>query len=411
MRNDLKLDDLIRMVLEAMAEQKYSQRTIKNYRHSFSRLKHISKEMGVDHPTPELFSVFQADVGNTETGQPDVIKKRQHIRSINLLTSLMENGSVDWSRKRQGDVSALVKEPAFRLSLEKFLSQLAESGLSLNTICGYKRIVSYFLIFCQEKGYKDISGIQTNDVSMFIVSLYQKGRFKPATISGTLPGLRQFLSSYDDTRQFLLELPTHLPHERNIIDVYDEQECRAIKDLLTKDILSKRNLAIDKLLLETGLRGVDICEMKLKDICWEKDVIQVVQAKTKYPLTIPLRSSYGNAIVDYILNERPDGDSDYLFLRSLAPFEKLGGSGAIWPILQEMERKAGIQKEGRISGSRMTRRNAASTMLRAGVPMSDISAVLGHRNPTVVTVYLSTDKESLASCTLPLPPVRKGVSS
>ena len=29
--------------------------------------------MGVDHPTPELFSVFQAGVGNTETGQPDVI--------------------------------------------------------------------------------------------------------------------------------------------------------------------------------------------------------------------------------------------------------------------------------------------------------------------------------------------------
>lgn len=97
-----------------------------------------------------------------------------------------------------------------------------------------------------------------------------------------------------------------------------------------------------------------------------EDIIRIIQDKTKQPLNIPLRNSYGNAIADYILNERPDSDSEYLFLRSLAPYEKLEGAGAVWCILKLMEAKAGIHKEGRMAGSRFTRHNAASTMLRAG---------------------------------------------
>ena len=76
-----------------------------------------------------------------------------------------------------------------------------------------------------------------------------------------------------------------------------------------------------------------------------------------------------------------------------------------------MESKAGIHKKGRMTGSRFTRHNAASTMLRAGVSMFDISAALGHKDPNIITIYLSTDNDTLASCTLPMPRVRKRVYS
>ena len=41
-----------------------------------------------------------------------------------------------------------------------------------------------------------------------------------------------------------------------------------------------------------------------------------------------VRKSYGNAIVDYILNERPECNSKYLFVRELAPFTCLNGEGS-----------------------------------------------------------------------------------
>ena len=121
-----------------------------------------------------------------------------------------------------------------------------------------------------------------------------------------------------------------------------------------------------------------------------------------------MRASYGNDIADYILNERPQGKSDYVFLKTFAPFGHLG-TGSIYETLKKLEKLAGIKKEGRPVGSRIIRHHAASSMLRAGIPMSDISAVLGHRDPNIVSVvYLSTDAMSLAACMLPLPAVRKG---
>lgn len=407
MHDEMRLEELIQIILEALEQKKYSQRTIKNYRIRFNRLLNIAKGMGTVYPSEELFNSFLNEAINPQSEKSNILKMRTYSRCINLLTSVMESGVLDCSRKKQGDISAPVDEPEFRLLLEDFLHQLTKKGLNDNTICSYKRIVSYFLIFCQEKGYTGLGGIKTNDVTKFIMSIYRNGYFKPTTITSALSGFRQFLSAHDHTKQFLLELPSRLPNERKIIEVYDEQELIAINDTLSSDALSKRDIAISKLLMETGLRGIDVCELKLTDIDWDKDIIRIIQDKTKQPLNIPLRNSYGNAIVDYILNERPDSDSEYLFLRSLAPYEKLEGAGAVWCILKLMEAKAGIRKEGRMAGSRFTRHNAASTMLRAGLPMSDISAALGHKDPNIVTVYLSTDDETLASCTLPIPPVRK----
>ncbi|BCK01500.1 tyrosine-type recombinase/integrase [Anaerocolumna chitinilytica] len=130
------------------------------------------------------------------------------------------------------------------------------------------------------------------------MSIYRNDYFKPTTITSKLSGFRQFLSAHDHTNQLLLELPSRLPNERKIIEVYNEQELIAINNTLSSDSLSERDIAISKLLMETGLRGINVCELKLTDIYWDKDIISIIQDKTKQPLNIPLRNSYGNAIAD-----------------------------------------------------------------------------------------------------------------
>ena len=66
---------------------------------------------------------------------------------------------------------------------------------------------------------------------------------------------------------------------------------------------------------------------------------------------------------------------------------------------------AGVEVNGRISGTRITRHSTASRMLRHGVPLPVISESLGHGNPDSVMVYLSTENAKLAECTLSLPEV------
>ena len=190
---------------------------------------------------------------------------------------------------------------------------------------------AYIVLGATPDVYKDILSItvRTDDVSTFIVSLYKDGRYRPTTIGSSLSGPRRFLSGNGRTTHFRLEIPMHLPREMKIMEVYNAKEPAAIESLLSSGMLPKRDTAVCRLLLETGLRGINACSLRLKDIDWEKDTVSIIQ-------------------------------------------------------------------------------NKSLSMLRAGIPRSDISAALGHREPNIVSVYLSTGARSLAACTLPIPPVRKG---
>ncbi|MBR3345950.1 MAG: tyrosine-type recombinase/integrase, partial [Solobacterium sp.] len=49
------------------------------------------------------------------------------------------------------------------------------------------------------------------------------------------------------------------------------------------------------------------------------------------------------------------------------------------------------------------RHNAASRMVRKGVPLPVISDGLGHNNPDSTMVYIATDHKTMASLTLRVP--------
>ncbi len=404
--NQKELNKLIQTVMDEMQTRKYGKKISTHYRSSFHLLMSISHDIGEALLSERLIEAFlNAPVNYSGKWRAKEQIHRQ--RCIQLLSSLARTGKVDGGRQGTKGIAGELKNGTFRSELERFVGYLEQEEFSSNTICGYRRLVTYFLLFCQENGYEKLSDIRTDDVSTFIASLYKDGRYRPTTVGSSLSGLRMFLSQNDDTLRFRLEIPLHLPQETKIMEVYNDTELAAIESLLSSGMPTKRDTAICRLLLETGLRGTDVCSLKLEDINWRKDAISIIQNKTKKHLFLPLKASYGNAIADYLLNERPHGISDYVFLKTTAPFGRLG-TGSIHEILKKMEKLTGIQKEGRPVGSRMTRHNAASSMLRAGIPMSDISAALGHKDPNIVSVYLSTDACSLATCTLPLPSVRKG---
>ncbi len=404
MQKETMLEKVLRLTLQSLQEQGYSAETLLRYKQKFRVLNSLAQRKGISDPSDDLFQEYLSDNKNKYTGEYSVLKERQRIRVVNLIKSYIANGEADTSRRNGKSASDGIKSQQFKNELDRFVVILREDQLQPSTICTYKRIVAYFLIYCEKKSYRSINELVSGDIRNFILYLYEQAYFKPNTITSALPGLKRYLSLYPEIGHLIMELPARLPRERKIIEIYNEAEAKAINEVLLDGNLTKRDKAICLLLLETGLRAVDVCNIKLSDIDWMKDIIYIIQQKTGTALNIPLQKSYGNAIVDYLLNERPECSSNYLFVRELAPFTRLNGEGSsIRAIVLKMEALAGIANGGRISGSRMTRHNAASSMLRSGVPMADISAVLGHTDPSTVSIYLSTDETAMAACTLPLP--------
>ena len=104
------------------------------------------------------------------------------------------------------------------------------------------------------------------------------------------------------------------------------------------------------------------------------------------PVEIPLSAVVGNAVYDYLEQERPDTGSVRLFLSETHPFSPMSAQG-IANIVAKACRLAGIRQDpGDRKGTHIFRHNLASSMLENGVPQPVITQTLGHTAPAGVTV-------------------------
>ena len=223
-----------------------------------------------------------------------------------------------------------------------------------------------------------------------------------------LSALRSFLGFVDSKHfaKFCLSnaIPSSAARKTEIIStITPEEEEKLLTSVDCTTSVGKRNFAILLLALRTGLRSIDIANLKLGDIHWKSNTIEIIQEKTNTPLTLPLLTDVGNAIADYILNGRPNSQQPNLFLQTLAPHRRLSGSSACYTISCKIMKDAGIRqgKECR-KGFHCLRHYVAARLLFNETPLPIISCILGHRDKDSTKVYLSTDLVHLCACALSL---------
>ncbi|MBT8228491.1 MAG: tyrosine-type recombinase/integrase, partial [Dactylosporangium sp.] len=166
---------------------------------------------------------------------------------------------------------------------------------------------------------------------------------------------------------------------------------------------------ITLLTVTTGLRACGIVNLRLADIDWRTRTASIVQHKTHNPLTVPLTVPLTDLLVgrlaDYVLGQRPDSPDDHVFLRCVAPHTRLSDHASIHRVITGVLGRVGVT--GVKAGTRLLRRNAASRLLRAAVPLSTISAVLGHASPESTDLQLNEDEGRLLDCVLDVPDGRR----
>lgn len=403
MEQNMKIRDLADIVLKEMGNALFSSGTISNYAKIFNRLEKLAERRGEVYYTSDLGRSFIEDSSYFNSEEYCHTRYCLHYRCIQFIESYLADGKVDWAPHRVlPEYSLASKELSDAQTC--FWNLMVSAGLKANTMDGYRRFVHYFLMYIEDKGYRSLAELKNGDIVTFI-GLVCKEHYRPTSLGSHLPGLRMFLRMYESTTGFESELPEHLPKKRDILEVYSDEEHDRVLKYLESGNVSFRNKAICLIAIETGMRAVDICNLKLGDIDWGHDCIHVDQEKTGKPMNIPLVAYIGNALIDYLLSERPASDSEYIFLTDNAPYAPLKTHSGCRNVLLHVISDAGIKANGRICGTRITRHSTASRMLRHGIPLPVISEALGHGNPNSVMVYLSTEDVKLAECTLPLPEV------
>jgi len=223
----------------------------------------------------------------------------------------------------------------------------------------------------------------TTALRMFLRFLIAEGRCR-ADLLGAIPVVAHWR---------LAALPRYLPAE----DVE-----RLISSCEQSSPVGIRDRAILLLLARLGLRAGDIVQMRLQDIDWKGAWIQV-SGKNRRQTRLPLNQEVGGAIVSYLQKARPV-HHDALFVCCRAPFRPFGSHCAVSVLVDRAIRRAGVTRPGR-GAAHLLRHSLASSMLREGATLQQISVLLRHKSIETTQIYAKVDIAGLIQIAQPWPEV------
>ena len=116
--------------------------------------------------------------------------------------------------------------------------------------------------------------------------------------------------------------------------------------------------------------------------------------------SLPLPQDAGDAVLDYIENERPRVPEDRIFLRAKAPHRPLASRCSISSIVVYALKRAGLE-DVRPQGAHLFRHSTATAMVRSGQSLETISALLRHKSMDTTAIYAKTDTSMLLDIAQP----------
>ena len=292
----------------------------------------------------------------------------------------------------------------------RFLEHLRKDrGAADSTRDVYQRHVLHFLKFI---GF-DRRKIAIKTLTLATVHQYLRsfsGQYKRTTMQHVVGSLRGFLR-YEFMRG-VLDRPLHT--QIDTVRIYRDEhlpypvQWSELQQLLRcidrSTPLGARDYAVLLLAATYGLRASDVANLTLDAIDWSERTIQIVQCKTRQPLSLPLTDEVGAAVADYLRRARPRSDCRQIFLRWRAPIAPLSLPG-MSHTLHRASQSAGVTLKA--TGFRCLRHALALRLLRQGASVKDIGDIFGHRSTLSTATYLRLNVEDLRPVALPVPRLNK----
>jgi len=326
----------------------------------------------------------------TDLVEPLFAARRNEGRS-NLLTTKSLKPFLGFLRR------AGIPEPAtaaptdpVELMVDRYRRHLSqERGLVEGTVHFYVHVARLFLSERSVIEGVDLAGLQGADVIGFIGRVCEgRGLSSARQAVSALRSLLRWLQMEGLTQPGLdkavLSAAGWCPNLPRAIDT--GQVARLLRSCDRRRALGRRDHAILVLLARLGLRGGEVVRLELEDLDWRRGEI-LVRGKGGREDRLPLPADVGTALAAYLQRGRPQSASRRVFLRHHAPFVGLADTGAVRGVLERACERAGIAY---VSPHRL-RHTAATEMLRAGAPLSEIAQVLRHRSPTTTSFYAKVD--------------------
>lgn len=411
MFDDIPTATILEMYYAELEHQGYSKSELAHNRVYGNGLLKYAERKGVSFGfVPELGYGYLLDCyGINHNARCGEIKKREdlcRLRFCEKLASFCKGEPFKYSYLSH-DNYPLPEQ--FSVLAENFYKSESESPQkTLSTALQHYRIARRFLHYAVTQGAEDCRDINSSTVNGWVLEL--EG-LSPATAKTYCSGLGVFFTWLCKSGNITEDLSQYLPAVRlwrlsKIPSVWQEGDLsRLLNSVDRGSPTGKRDYAILLLAAGLGLRASDIKTLKMQNLKWRaqkgKSTIELTQYKTGQPVSLPLSTEIGNAIIDYLKNGRPASSSPFVFLRHNAPFKPFGPDVGMGWIIDRYAKKAGIELSPAAKhGMHSLRHTFASSLVAGKAPIESVAGLLGHMNTQTAHIYIKVDIEGLRECAL-----------
>lgn len=302
------------------------------------------------------------------------------------------------------DVAEL-KQDRNEYLLQRFLVAKTVKGLSKRTIKAYRTGLTMIL---QNIG-ETVDDITADDIRYYLAVRQRRDRISKTTADNELRYLRTFFQ-YLVAEELVTKNPTakvdRIKCERRRKEAFTDIEIEKIRLAAN----GEREKAIIEILLSTGCRVSELVEIEKTDIDGNKALVHGKGAKDR----IVYLNAKAMVAIEMYLSQRSDSNP-YLFPGGFfeeAAKKRNGGRNSLanwWKdpkavhpdkhmdkstvetMMRNIAKRAGVER----ANPHKFRRTCATMALRRGMPIEQVSKMLGHEEISTTQIYLDLTEEEL----------------
>jgi len=403
------IQELSTAVLAELKRLGYAATTIVFYRRAYQKFVRYAEENGIIRYSLDISERWLKESLGIDPGL--VVRKQEGsyrpnylpIRACQCLTEWQLHGCL--ALKKQGKLACREVPQQFKKGYESYVTFCRDAGCSERGIYTRLNRIKRMLLFLDQQGVAVFHDIAGRTISAFFGTQIELSSRSVATM---LSSCRVFFRHLYRMGFSHIDLTERLPvvkanRQFKLPQVWRQKDVLAVLESIDRGSpVGKRDYAILLLITRYGLRSADVKTMKLYNLRWQENVIDIEQNKTRRPLRLPLLHDVGWAIIDYLKHGRPPSEHAEVFLTCTVPIRPFGlHSAGLNNILVKRIRHAGVQITSDVpKGMHSLRHTLASVMLANDVELPVISSVLGHLTSEATGIYLHADLKRLKECAL-----------
>jgi integrase/recombinase XerD len=280
--------------------------------------------------------------------------------------------------------------------LGRFLDWLAVKNYAERTVAIRRTCVGYFITWAEQRGVT-----RPSEVTRPVLERYQRYLFNHRKANGEPLSVRTQCSRLASVKSWFkwlakhnhilynpageLEMPRlELRLPRAILSAREAEMILALPKV--GEVLGLRDRAILETLYSTGMRRMELVNLKVYDIDRERGTVMIRQGKGRKDRLIPIGSRALAWVEKYLLEGRPrlevgERSAEVLFLTNLGE--------AFHPVhMTKLVRDYVVAADlGKRGSCHLFRHTMATLMLEGGADIRFIQAMLGHAKLDTTQVY------------------------